>query len=165
MKVFVFVAYQGRYAAVITRSGLSEIQWLIDRAEFFADAHALGSESAADRLFPVASTDDEVAAEFAKYTFEDMKLARRDRFAWLRDVFSDDVPTIETKDAPTMAAGLNDLRLVLDRAAELGMLADEEAWPELRRKFEQMRRQLAILLESLVALMLDDLPGPGPLVP
>ncbi|WP_182113458.1 MULTISPECIES: DUF2017 family protein [unclassified Actinotalea] len=124
------------------------------------------------RLLPDASPDAEVAAEFRRLSEADVRATKLANLARLRAalVGARGEAVVVPSEAAHVAAALTDLRLVISE--RLGVRTDEDAEevyrvavaptrhdPEPRRLLAAVYAVLTQLQESLVGLMLDDLPG------
>lgn len=141
------------------------------------------------RLLPDASRDDpEVTAEFRRLTEADLRSTKTANLLRLRSVVQGAAPELLVlpSEADAVAAALTDLRLVVserlgvrtDADADAlytlvgGRLQDEQELDEAEDRRRAAHRFLAtvyvvlsVLQESLVGLMLEDLPGTDPAEP
>lgn len=93
-------------------------------------------DSAVARLLPVASSDEESAAEYRRYTERDLRETKRANLAMLAfDIESSDL-RLNEEHARAWAAALGDIRLVL---ADRLQITDEET----RRRDRHHHRRLA----------------------
>ena len=141
------------------------------------------------RLLPDASrADAAVAAEFRRLTEEELRRTKVGNLLRLRAALLDAGPVdagpvdsgpamvLQPGEAPSLAAALTDLRLVLaerlgvsteadadelHRLAVQGDPAEAETGEVTRRFLALVYDLLTLLQDSLVWLMLDDLPGDG----
>lgn len=128
------------------------------------------------RLLPDASRADAVvAAEFRRLTEEELRRTKVGNLLRLRAALVDAGPAmVQPGEAPSLAAALTDLRLVLaerlgvsteadadelHRLAVQGDPAEAETGEVTRRFLALVYDLLTLLQDSLVWLMLDDLPG------
>ncbi|MCL3860377.1 DUF2017 family protein [Actinotalea sp. K2] len=146
------------------------------------------TDPALHRLLPDASRDDaEVTAEFRRLTEGDLRATKTGNLSLLRGLLDDARPdlVIPVRDAPGVAAALTDLRLVVSQRIGIRTDADAEAVYTLATTGAAGRSDrvdvgavdsdgsaarvflatvyvvLSLLQESLVDLLLDDLPLDG----
>ena len=137
-------------------------------------------DPAVRRLLPDASPDADVAAEFRRLTEDDLRATKAAGLRALRAAVDAGRPEVLVvpSEAGRVAAALTDLRLVLserlgvrddDDAEAVYRLAAEEEPPSPADSVASMRHFLAavyavltLLQESLVGLMLEELPGAAP---
>lgn len=139
---------------------------------------AAPADPALRRLLPDASrTAPDVAAEFRRLTEEELRGTKAGNLAVLRTVLTAPTPDVrvDPASAPAVAAALTDLRLVVSERLGIRSEADADAAYRLvvdggpldvtdpdsvaRRFLATMSTLLGVLLESLVCLMLEDLPN------
>lgn len=137
-------------------------------------------DPAVRRLLPDVSDDPAAAAEFRRLTEADLRAAKVGQLLHLRAVVTEARPDalVLPSEAPAVAAALTDLRLVLAERLGVRTEADAEALHHLvleeegpagpddplaaRRFLATVATMLSALQESLVGLMLAELPdAPG----
>ena len=135
------------------------------------------SDPALRRLLPDASrAAPDVAAEFRRLTEDELRATKAGSLAVLRAALAVDAPEVrvDRATAPAVAAALTDLRLVLAERLGIRSEADADAAYRLvveggpldvadpdgmaRRFLATVSTLLGVLQESLVVLMLADLP-------
>lgn len=139
------------------------------------------ADPALRRLLPDAShADPDVAAEFRRYTEGELRSAKAENLTVLGRMLAAGGRGVrlDPRDAPAVAAALTDLRLVLAERLGIRTEADADAAYRLvvaggppdvtdpdgvaRRFLATVSTLLGVLQESLVALMLEQLPGDPP---
>lgn len=148
----------------------------LDTVRLDLDPVPVPDDPAVRRLLPDASPDPQVAAEFRRLVDQDLRATKVGHLMRLRAALADarQEVVVVPSEARMIAAALTDLRLVL--AERLGLRSDEDA-DEVHRLALQhgdsprewlaaVYTVLTVLQESLVELMLADLPqGPTRLAP
>lgn len=127
------------------------------------------------RLLPDGSSDPEVAAEFRRLSEGDVRATKVANLTALRALLTAERAVLRPADAPAVAAALTDLRLVVSE--RLGIRTDEDAeavyelavtplppgHPDTPRSvLAALYAVLSQLQETLVGLMLDQLPAADP---
>ena len=147
------------------------------QVQLSAEPVAAPSDPALRRLLPDASrAEPDVAAEFRRLTEDELRATKAGSLAVLRAALAADAPEVRVDrvTAPAVAAALTDLRLVLAERLGIRSEADADAACRLvveggpldvtdpdgmaRRFLATVSTLLGVLQESLVVLMLADLP-------
>ena len=140
------------------------------------------ADPALHRLLPDGSrADPSVAAEFRRYTEGELRTRKAENLVVLGRMLAAGgrAVRLHPSDAPAVAAALTDLRLVLAERLGIRTEADADAAYRLvvsggpldvtdpdgvaRRFLATVSTLLGVLQESLVSLMLDQLPGDLPM--
>lgn len=160
--------------------GAAEPPDLLDEVELDLGPVETPEDPAVHRLLPDGSrADADVAAEYRRLTEGDLRVTKTGNLRRLRSVLAAEPVEVRPQDAAAVAAALTDIRLVVAErlgirteedsdALEALLLADDgtrEADPDhadpdrdARVYLGTVTTMVGVLLDSLVGLMLDELP-------
>lgn len=123
-------------------------------------------DSAVARLLPVASSDEESAAEYRRYTERDLRETKRANLAMLAfDIESSDL-RLNEEHARAWAAALGDIRLVLadrlqitdeERADEIGTITDASQVTNNEEYMAMVYNFISWVQDSLMLAMIEGL--------
>ena len=124
------------------------------------------ADSAVARLLPAASSDDEAATEYRRYTERDLRETKRANLAMLAfDIESSDL-RLNEEHARAWAAALGDIRLVLadrlqiideERADEIGTITDASQVTNNEEYMAMVYNFISWVQDSLMLAMIEGL--------